>query len=764
MTTPLDALVLALRAATEHDPRAEAAPEALLWCDPASEFVPLLPMLRRVLPNLLTYGTYDALLRQGPAIWLRAAAGRAVAEVRWEGEQPAILYLPGVARETLRAAEECPRPLQLLAWLVVGGATFAHPNGRDWTLRGFLAAKAAYGGLGLDVAQDEPTRLALIAAAPKLFALPLAELQGRRIDAPRLHELLVPDLAEDVLAWLGGKLDAATDPARFAAFSARAKAELKLDPSKVQPGAAAARLLRRDKGWDPVWRRFVSSGPGFHEEAAALLAAQEPPDLLADPATYAVANARAEEHLRIALLKLAEQPLSTASSTVLALAKEHAPRQEGPWAARGMAPLAHAVGHLAALAATSPLPVSDAAVLAQAYTEKGWRADWAALQAIAAVAPRGGGAALHAAEDRAAVAAALRALYATRLHREAEALQSLLLDGVPPPPVPSAADPILFVDGLRMDLAQRLVVLLREAGAAADLHWRWAGFPTVTATCKPLASPAAGRLRGGPATGDFYPLAADGKPAERRVLMREMLACGWRVEEALLGAEPWWLEAGHFDSDGHAQQSRMADHVEAALRDLAGQALRLARAGRQLRIVTDHGWLLLPGGLPVAKLEAGLAETRWARCAVVKEGAATTAQRLPWSWNAAVSVATAPGAHAFRAGQEYAHGGISPQECVVPEILVAPLAARRRAAVLTADWAGLRLRVQADGGDGLVADLLAGAEGEGASVAARPLPLDAEGRTALLVPDDLLAGKPALLVLRDGSGAVVASRPVVIGG
>ena len=83
---------------------------------------------------------------------------------------------------------------------------------------------------------------------------------------------------------------------------------------------------------------------------------------------------------------------------------------------------------------------------------------------------------------------------------------------------------------------------------------------------------------------------------------------------------------------------------------------------------------------------------------------------------------------------------------------------------MTAEWAGLRLRIQADGGDGLLADMLSGVEGEGSSVVAKVLHLDADGRTALLVPDDALIGRPALLVLRDDGGTVVASRAVVIGG
>jgi hypothetical protein len=763
MTTPLDALVAALSSAGDYDPRAEAPPEALLWCDPLRDFVSLLPMVRRALPNLLTFGNFDLGLRQGPAIWLRAAAGRAVPGVTWEGDQPAIFYLPGVARETLRAGEECPPPLQLFAWLVVGGSTFSHPNGRDWTLRGFLSSKTGYGGLGFEVAQDEPTRLALLAAAPKLFAMSVAELSGQRLDAVWLHGILAPDLPDDILAWLGGRFDATTDPARFTGFCARAKAELKLDPAKVNPGVAAQRVLRREKGWDAVWNRFAAGGPGFHEQTAALLAAQEPPDLLADPTVYAVANRRAEDRLRAALLGLSDKSAGVARDAILSLANEHAPRRTGPWAARGQAPLAVAVGHLAALAKTLPLPLADAEGIATAYATDGWRADWAALAALAATAPKGNGAALHAEENRAAVTAALRALYAPRLQRDAEALQNLLRNGIPSSPSTTDADIVLFVDGLRMDLAQRLAALLRDAGAKVDIAWRWAGFPTVTATCKPLASPAAPRFKGTAQATDFCPVAADGRPAERAVLLREMTSLGWRAEELLVGNEPCWLENGHFDRDGHDQQSRMVDRLEGELAALAGYVLRLTRSGRRLRVTTDHGWLLLPGGLPVAKLDAGLTETKWSRCAIVKDGAATTISRLPWTWNPIVPVATAPGAHAFRQGQEYAHGGISPQECVVPEILVAPSAGIRRAAIVTAEWAGLRLRIQADGGEELSADILLGVDGEAGSVVARALPLDADGKTSLLVRDDLLVGKPALLVLRDDAGAMVASRPVVIG-
>jgi hypothetical protein len=218
----------------------------------------------------------------------------------------------------------------------------------------------------------------------------------------------------------------------------------------------------------------------------------------------------------------------------------------------------------------------------------------------------------------------------------------------------------------------------------------------------------------------FAPVAPDGRSASKPVLERELLDGGWQPGLTLLPDQKCWLETGHFDADGHSMGVRLADQIGRGLDDLRDQILHLAHAGRRVRIATDHGWLLLPGGLPVAKLETGLTETKWSRCAIVKEGAPASVPQLPWSWNWSVMVASAPGVHAFRAGQDYAHGGISPQESVVPELIVAPIAAVRRVIILEVEWAGLRMRIRAENGDGLTADLRLGAEGDGGSVADRP--------------------------------------------
>ncbi len=87
-------------------------------------------------------------------------------------------------------------------------------------------------------------------------------------------------------------------------------------------------------------------------------------------------------------------------------------------------------------------------------------------------------------------------------------------------------------------------------------------------------------------------------------------------------------------------------------------------------VVTDHGWLLLPGDLPNAELPQHLTTIRKGRCAVLKAGAQTDQHTAPWRWDSSVCVAVASGIACYEAGVQYEHGGISPQECVVPVITV----------------------------------------------------------------------------------------------
>jgi hypothetical protein len=195
----------------------------------------------------------------------------------------------------------------------------------------------------------------------------------------------------------------------------------------------------------------------------------------------------------------------------------------------------------------------------------------------------------------------------------------------------------------------------------------------------------------------------------------------------------------------------------------------LLQAGWQRAVlVTDHGWLLLPGGLPKLDLPGHLTLSRWPRCAVPQPGAQHGFKELPWFWGGGHCVVFAPGIAAFKTGVEYSHGGLSVQEALIPVLTVTasqPLV--QPVQIASAEWKGLRLRVQLQGGfSGTVLDLRTKPADAASSVLdpeRRLLPPAADGTASLLVTDDRHEGAAAVLVvIRDGQ--VVAKQSVTIGG
>jgi len=759
VTTPLDALVTALRDAASYNPAAEAPPEAVVWCDAGNEFASLIPTLRERLPELLTYGEFDLATRTGPAIWLRAATAGAINGVTWPEEATPIIYLPGVGRETLKGAEDCPALLQPLVWFTVAGSLFGHVNGKDWTLRGFLAAER--GSLKLSFSDDAGTRAALTHAALRFCTRPVEELRGKRWDADQLNALLAPDLAADMLDWIDGALSEKADTGRFTAFASIAEKELKFDPRKLSRQDAVKRLAKREGRWSNVWARFAAS-TGY-SGVVGYLGLEEPASLFEHSENrdaYPKLNAQAEAKLREELGTLADLSPEDARRRIAELEKEHCWRRETVWAARGEAPLARSIAHLAIVANAMPLPSHDGAALAEAYVAEGAGIDWAAMSALAA-APRE--------LDRVAITVALRAVYLPWLEESAVTLQELVRTGkvrfAAPGPMESTATTILFVDGFRMDLAREFVDVLEKEGLTVKLDWAWSGFPTVTATCKPLVSPVAAMLIGPSSTTDVLPLSPEAKPATKPVLFKLMKSEGWETDAPLLPDGKLWAETGRFDEEGHALGARLAERLSAGIRDAADRVLQLARAGRSVRIVTDHGWLLMPGGLPSAALDVGLVEPngKRTRCAMVKPKAHTSYLQVPWSWNAEVSIAAATGARSFYASYEYAHGGISPQECILPVLEVAGSGIQRDISVNRAAWEGLRLRVEITGGADLHIDLRLGSETSGPTLIKGGRVLDEKGRTSFLVSDEHERA-PVCLVVLDDDGRVLTQRVLTVGG
>ena len=123
---------------------------------------------------------------------------------------------------------------------------------------------------------------------------------------------------------------------------------------------------------------------------------------------------------------------------------------------------------------------------------------------------------------------------------------------------------------------------------------------------------------------------------------------------------------------------------------------------KRVRVVTDHGWLLVPGGLPKTDLPGALTDNRWGRCAALKTGAISEERLFPWYWNSSQYFALADGVSCFRKGEEYTHGGLSLQECLTLHLTVTPSEAVHAAAAIELTdvaWKGLRCTVAAPGGE-----------------------------------------------------------------
>ena len=254
---------------------------------------------------------------------------------------------------------------------------------------------------------------------------------------------------------------------------------------------------------------------------------------------------------------------------------------------------------------------------------------------------------------------------------------------------------------------------MRSKGWTVSISTRWAGLPTVTATAKPAVSPVVADIKGLRLGENFLPAtAASDQPLTTDRFRKLLAVAGYQYVGADETGEPAgraWTENGDLDKLGHSLQGKLASRVEDQVDLLLERVETLFDAGwREIRVVTDHGWLWLPGGLPKVDLPKYLTASRWARCAAIKGGSKVEVPTVRWHWNAHERVAVAPGIACFGVGNEYGHGGLSLQESLVPVIRVTGGAAATKPATKVVDvsWAGLRCRVQIDSGQtGLSVDL-----------------------------------------------------------
>ena len=769
--TIIESLARSLESSARYNPNDVVKPNVVLWTDSDAQWQPIIPQLRKLLPQLLTFGEYWPEHRTGPAIWLRSVIDRALPDVELDDELTPIIYLPKVSRQKFRAVQDCPDELKPLVELQFRGVCWTQKNGKDWTLEAFLVSQE--GGLGLDVAHDATTRQAMLGALSELATTSVESMRGKHLEAEDFDKLFSQDPDKDVLHWLSDSaaVRSSWDIGRWNAFKSHCKTVLHFDPETEGALVGAEKLGKREDAWRSVWGRFTEA-PALYSGVTDLLRQAKPNDLFVETSSWPQNNEESELKLCKTLLELENSTPAKAREQIIELEKEHGPRRNWVWAKLGQAPLALALAHLSALAedTATNLGGTSTAEMANLYVGGAWKVDAAALLAMASV---------RSTADVQAVIKALNAIYRPWLEAAAEHLQSL----VEKEPLPGhdgqglediqveTGGLILFADGLRFDVSQRLMEGMSKKGRTVTLTTRWAGLPTVTATAKSAVSPISKNVKGLAPGETFQPVTADGGQPLTTDRFRKLLSSeGYQYLSASDTGDPLgrgWTEDGELDKLGHSLQGKLASRVEEQVDLLIERIESLFDAGwNEIRVVTDHGWLWLPSGLPRVDLPKFLTKTRWSRCAAIDGESSVTVPTVRWHWNAQERVAIAPGISCFSAGNQYAHGGLSLQESLIPVIRITAgnAVAVTTASITDVSWAGLRCRVRVSADkSGLSVDLREKVNDPDSSVS-KKRPLDDKGTASLLVANDEFEGTQAAVVILDADGQVIARQSTIIGG
>ena len=761
-------LVTAVRMALERTMESAdgvSPPAAVLWPDPKRQWESLMPAMKTEMTDLYSLGDYAPDDREGPVIWLKCIVDRSLPGDSPDRDSIPVLYLPGVGGDALRNAADCKAEWRPLVELQFRGTVWRHANGRDWTVAAFLKAQA------LDVARDHATGLSLLRALPYLALESISSLRGRRLEAEDFDKLSVPDSIRDLLLWMSDSeaYEYVNHGARWTTFCDISRRQYGVDPVEEGTTAAAEKLSGGDKAWNPVWSRFCEAPKRYPGLPALLSAIQSEGIFGFHNERLPACNEAEEANLEKALRAAVNLPHADACERVDKLNQQHRDRRDWVWAQLGLSPYAVLLEPLGRLARKAKKTLGGAAIdsVVDDYVSGSWECDRAALEALAAERV-----------DSGLLGNVVQALYEPWLDKSARHFQAQIRDqdlanGKLVAPVDAEPETcILFVDGLRFDLGMMLKERLDKSGYDVTRSFRMAPFPTVTATSKPVASPAHGDCRGPAIPEQFVPaVESNGKPADYGRLHKLLQARGLNVlgssipllrEDNGAGA---WMECGEIDSRGHKLEADLVHEVEKQLTNIHTTITALLDSGwRHVRVVTDHGWLLLPNGLPKVDVPASVVESKWARCAAVKGASTPDVPTRPWYWDPRVQVATPPGIGAFRAGMKYAHGGLSPQECITPDLRVTGRESPPVARIKNIDWRGMRCRVQVDAStSGFVVDLRLNRHRANSSITTRKA-LDARGKASLVVRDDSDEGAAAIVVVLSQSGQVLSHQATTVGG
>lgn len=771
-------LIQEIRSAAVYNSDAQVAPTCILWPDKEKQWEPVIQTLQKKMEELLIFGDYKPESKTGPAIWLRCLLADRVDKVKISEDKTPIIYLPGISRQDLRVHDDFPVDLKPLAELQFRGVFWSQISFKDWTILAFLKSKQ--GGLGLKVASDNKAKSSMQLALPQLLDEDLKYLKNKHLDRDYFNTLLAGgDPVKDLLTWLNNEEEFKNSRGdnEWKAFAEVCKSQFVFDPVNGGILTGAQNLAEHEGPWKSVWERFCES-PNRYKNIPKIIRQCPMPltDLFSNAdshGSWPQWNDAKEDELKKEFFKINQLPLHKARDKVIELVKGHEERAKLIWTEFGESNIISAGLFLkeVALLTKQSLAAGTLSDLQDGYTSWGWKVDDYVLKALSCVKNN---------DEYEAVSTVIRSIYLEWLDSSALHLQDITKSTDYPGNKrkgnysrQSSGECILFVDGLRFDTAKRAVGILNKKGIKCLENVVWSALPSVTATGKPAVSPVEHLISGKENKSDFEPCVSE---------TGSTLAGGYQLSK-LLKDNDWniiaknetnnpgnnsWCEFGDIDHEGHNRGYKLAKHIDSILEEIVSHIENLLDAGwERIRVVTDHGWLLMPGGLEKVELPAVLTESKWGRCASLKKGTNSDELMYPWYWNSSQHFALAPGVRCYKKGQEYTHGGLSLQECLNMEITIINSSGKKQNLLEITDfsWKGLRCKIAVEGTlDNYSFDIRKQPGNSDTSIVMSIKKIKEDGTSSVVIEDEDLIGTEAFIVILNSERKLVAQKEVKVGG
>ncbi len=760
-------LIQSIREAAIYDSGSLQAPVAIIWPDPEKQWEPIIDKLQQEMPELLRFGEYDVSKRQGPAIWIKCMVGRTLPEAVLDTKQVPVIYLPGIAKSDLRNLSQADPEIAPLMEYQYTGTLWIHRNGKEWTVNAFLQNKEE--GMGLNMAQDNETKEASQKVLAKIFEEPEITYPSQ-VGSDFLYQLLFKNEVQSILEWMckGDEYLLSMEPEKQQIFTSICKKKYGFVPVYKNIISIAENLGMKTGEWAAVWDYFVMA-PARFPEIINLLEKAKPQGngegmFVIPDETWPQVNADAEKVLRNAMEKTDQTSPDNVVSAIKELEKEHGRRRSWVWASLGKANLAQALGYLVKMVESMEQNWDATSIesLKNWYTEKGYLVDYAAIESLASCKSE---------KEKQAVKVVLSAVYTPWLEKLTNRYQKLVAEK---PELftqleinAEESECILFVDAFRYDIAKHWLESLDSKKYKVNIDTAWIPLPSLTPTCKPFLSPIADRVSRESNCTEFRPQTIDKKDLTTYQFESELDKASYtmiRQVSELKRGEKCWMEIGKVDKFGHDEQSGLVHRIEELFNLIEERVQDVFASGfTKIRIVTDHGWLLVPGGMPGEKLPKDHIETRWGRCAVLKEGVPSELLHLPWFWNESVMVAYAPGISFFKANNEYAHGGVSLQECLVPVIDIYIEGAAMKRISLEIKWTGLRCNIDIQGAPENARIEIRTKHTDEKTAITEPKSIKRDGKVTLFIEDAEYENTAAFIVITDSNGIVIEKKQTIVG-